>query len=238
MSRPDGGDISGGRRREERELREQERAARPPTYGRYVGLLAVVIVVLITINTIVTKPNGLSGIPPGQPLAPFATPLALGSLEGYSNVATRYGQGEAGRVPACTVRGPDVLNICELREQGPVVLVLFVDGSACNGILPQVQQLVADYPEVRFAAVAIKGERGPVRSLIASDGLTYPVGIDKDGALAALYRVSSCPQVTFAYPGGIVQSKALLTAPGVPELRARVQQLVAASRARGWGAGS
>ena len=38
------------------------------------------------------------------------------------------------------------------------------------------------------------------------------MGIDSDGALAALYKVASCPQVTFAYPGGEVQSGALLGA--------------------------
>jgi hypothetical protein len=46
--------------------------------------------------------------------------------------------------------------------------------------------------------------------------------------------VASCPQISFAYPGGIVQSKALLVTPSLAELRGRVASLVAASRARGW----
>jgi hypothetical protein len=60
------------------------------------------------------------------------------------------------------------------------------------------------------------------------------VGIDKDGVLASLYKVFSCPQVDFAYPGGVVQSKALLGGSSQAKLRARVSALVAASRARGW----
>ena len=44
----------------------------------------------------------------------------------------------------------------------------------------------------------------------------------------------SCPQVTFVYPGGIVQSPSLLNTPSLATLRARVGALVAASRARGW----
>jgi hypothetical protein len=67
-----------------------------------------------------------------------------------------------------------------------------------------------------------------------SRGITLPVGIDSDGALAALYKVASCPQLTFAYPGGTVQSKALLVRPSAATLRARVSQLLAAARARGW----
>jgi hypothetical protein len=206
----------------------------PPRYGRYAGLLAIVILVLITVNTIVTKPNGAKGIEPGRPLAPFAVPLALGGLRGDANIATRVDQGGSGRVPACVVRGPAILNVCQQYEGGPVVLALFVDAGSCPRILGDMQSLAASFPGVRFAAVAIRGSRAQLRRLIRSRGLTLPVGIDTDGVLVALYKVASCPQVTFAYPGGVVQSRALLARPSYATLRARVSELVAASRARGW----
>jgi hypothetical protein len=205
-----------------------------PHYGRYVGMLAVLILILITINTIVTKPNGATGIAPGEPMAPFAVPLALGNLPGDANVATAAGQGAAGVVPACTVRGPQILNICQQYEHNPVVLALFVDGGSCAGILSDMQTLKPLFPQVRFAAVAIRGGRGELRKLIRSKHLTLPVGVDADGALAALYRLATCPQITFGYPGGIVQSRALLSTPPLATLHARVAELVAASRARGW----
>jgi hypothetical protein len=207
---------------------------RRPRYGGYVGLLALLILALITINTVLTKPNGASGLAPGSILAPFAAPLATGNLKGDANVATRANEGTAGRVPACSVRGPQILNVCELYEQGPVVLALFVDAGSCAKILSAMQALVPAFPGVRFAAVAIKGSRDQLRKLIRSRGLTMPVGVDPDGVLAALYKVASCPQVTFALPGGRVQSKALLASPAPATLRARVSTLVAAARAQGW----
>ena len=197
-------------------------------------MLGVLILILITINTIVTKPNGATGIAPGQPMAPFAVPLALGTLAGDANVATTAGQGAAGNVPACSVRGPRILNICEEYERGPVVLALFVAGGSCPAVLSEMQSLVPVFPGVRFAAVSIRGERPAVRRLIHARALTYPVGFDADGALAALYRLATCPQVTFAYPGGTVQSRALLNTPTAAQLRSRVSELLAASRARGW----
>lgn len=203
-----------------------------PRYARYAGLLGVTLVVLVVISTLLAKSNGATGIAPGRMLAPFAVPLALGSLEGDANIATRAHQGAAGNVPACAVRGTQVLNVCQLYEQGPVVLALFVDGGGCPSVLSSMQSLVRSFPDVRFAAVSIEGQRSQLRQLVHSRRLTLPVGIDKDGALASLYKVFSCPQINFAYPGGVVQSKALLQTPTLAALRKRVSELVAASRAR------
>jgi hypothetical protein len=194
-----------------------------------VGVLALVILALITLNTILTKPNGGAGIAPGAPLAPFAVPLVTGNLQGAANVATAPNPH-----PACTVRGPRILNVCELYERGPVVLALFVDSGGCEGVVEDLQTLAPSFPGVRFAAVAIKGGRSELRAFVSSHRLTFPVGIDEEGTLAAPYKLASCPQVTFAYPGGRVQSKALLYRPPLATLRARVSELVAAAAARGW----
>jgi hypothetical protein len=208
---------------------------RAPRYGRYVGVLGLLIVALIIVGTALTKPNGARGIEPGHRLPPFAVPLALGSLNGDADIATRPDEGTAGRVPACAERGARILNVCQLYEQGPVVLALFVDAGSCPAVLSDLQALAPSFAGVRFAAVAIEGNRGQLRRLVRSRGLTsVPVGFDQDGALAALYKLASCPQVTFAYPGGVVQSRALLTRPSRATLRARVSELVQAARARGW----
>jgi hypothetical protein len=201
-----------------------------PHYGRYVGLLAVVILILITINTVLTKPNGDTGVLPGVKVPPFAVPLALGSLPGDADVATIAHEGAAGNILACRERGTEILNICQLYEQGPVVLALFVDGGSCPNVLGDMEQLQPSFPGVRFAAVAIKGGTGGVRKLIRSKRLTFPVGLDRDGALAALYKLATCPQLSFILPGGVVQSRALLTRPSQAKLRARVAALAQAAR--------
>jgi peroxiredoxin len=201
-------------------------------YRRFSGLLGLALVVLLLASVLLTHSQGAAGIAPGQRFAPFATPLALGSLEGDADIATHANDGSDGRVPACAERGPRILNICQLYEQGPVVLALFVDSGSCADVLDSMQALVGEFPGVRFAAVAIRGERDALRKLIRERGLTLPVGIDSDGAVAALYKVFSCPQVDFAFRGGVVQSKALLGNASVAALRARVRELATAAQAR------
>jgi hypothetical protein len=211
------------------------RGVRLPRYGRYLALLGVLIVALIAINTVLTKPNGARGVEPGRRIPPFALPLATGTMRGAADVATHANAGAAGRTPACAERGPGILNVCELYEAGPLVLALFVDASSCPAVLSDMQALAPQFPGVGFAAVAIKGERGPLRRLIAKRGLTsVQVGFDSDGVLAGLYKLVSCPQMNFVLPGGLVQSLALLSRPSPRTLRARVGALVVAARARGW----
>jgi hypothetical protein len=208
----------------------------PPSrhYGRWVGVLALVILALITLNTVLTTPNGAAGLAPGSTLPPFALPLVTGNLRGDADIATRADDGEAGKHPACTLRGPRILNICQLYEGSPVVLALFVDSGTCARILTDMQALLPSFPGVRFAAVSIKGNRAQLRALVHNRSLSFPVGIDNDGALVTLYKVASCPQLTFAYPGGVVQGKPLLLRPPLAALRTRIAELLAAARARGW----
>jgi hypothetical protein len=203
--------------------------------GRYVALFAVLVVVLITINTALTGSNGAGGIQPGKQIPPFAVPLATGTLNGDADVATHADAGAAGRTAACLERGAGILNACELYERAPLVLALFVDGGSCPAVLSDMQSLARGFAGVSFAAVALKGERASLRRLIAKRGLTsVQVGIDRDGALAGLYKLASCPQLTFVLPGGVVQSPAILSRPSQQTLRARVRALVAAAAERGW----
>lgn len=205
----------------------------PQRYGRYVGLLALVILVLITINTIVTRPTGAAGLSPGTALPPFAVPLALSNLDGDADIATHADDGQAGRVAACDLRGPRILNVCELYEHAPLVLALFVDAGSCPQVLGDMQTLSERFREVNFAAVALHGSHSGVSKLVRSRGLTFPVGIDSDGALAALYKVATCTQLTFALPGGTAQGHALLSQPAPAQLEARVRELLAASTTQG-----
>ncbi len=190
-----------------------------------VGVAVVFAIAYITLNTVRTDAPGSRGLDPGDPLPPFAAPLALSRLDGDANLATEPGQGGQGKRPACEVRGPDVLNSCQLAERGPVALAFVAARSeACDRQVDALDRARADYPDVSFAAVAIRGDRDDLRRTIRRRGWRLPVGWDRDGGVANAYAVAICPTVTFAYRGGRVQGTSLTLVEGA-ELRRRIERI-------------
>ena len=168
--------------------------------GRIVGVLAVAALVYISLNSLRTEGPGSRGVPAGAPLPPFAAPLALSDLDGDANVSDR----------ACAVRGPRVLNVCELAERGPLVLAFFAEpAERCDDQIDRLDRVRPRHPDVGFAAVAIRGDREELRRRVRDRGWGLPVGYDRDGAVANAYAVAVCPTIVFADRGGTVTSTAL-----------------------------
>ncbi|WCB95920.1 hypothetical protein DSM104299_04672 [Baekduia alba] len=181
-------------------------SAMGPRYLWVVGAAAIVLVVVLLISTVHHgTERGARGVPDGEVMPAFAAPAALGALDGDANIAQHGGEGQAGHEPACTVRGKEIVNGCALREAGPVVLAFFtVKSGQCVGQLDAMQVVARQLPDVRFAAIAIRGDRDDLRAMVRRHGWSFPVGYDRDGALANAYHVQVCPQLTFARRGGRV----------------------------------
>jgi hypothetical protein len=174
--------------------------------GWLVGVVAVVVLGYITYNSLRTEGVGVQGLERGAALPPFAMPLAASAKEGDANIATRPHSGPEGDRPACSVRGRDILNSCELSERGPVVLALVVTRSGhCARQVDVLDRVAARVPGVAFAAVAVREDRDRLRELIRSRGWRVPVGYDQDGAVGNLYGLGAvCPLLTFAGRDGRV----------------------------------
>jgi AhpC/TSA family len=196
--------------------------------GWLVGVVGVVVLAYITLNTLRTEGLNPRGLDPGTRLPPFAMPLASSASDKDANIATRPGSGPEGARPACTVRGPEILNVCQLAERGPVVLAFVVTGAGdCEGQLDVLDRVAPRFPDVEFAAVAVHEDHDDLRRKVRERGWRVPVGYDHDGAVANLYGVGVvCPLFTFAGADGRVAGTKL----GVldeRELAARVEALEA-----------
>jgi hypothetical protein len=163
-----------------------------------VGVAAVLALAYITLNTLGTDAPGSRGVPKGETLPPFAVPLALSSLEGDAQVDP---------AKACRVSGARVLNSCQLAERGPVAIAFFATKSdRCERQIDVVERVRRRFPDIGFAAVSVRGDRGEVRRQARRRGWGMPVGYDRDGAVSNAYAVAVCPTITFAARGGKVVS--------------------------------
>jgi hypothetical protein len=196
--------------------------------GWLVGVVAVVVLAYITLNTLRTEGPNPRGLEPGTRLPPFAMPLATSESDADANIATRPDSGPDGARPACTVRGPEILNVCELAERGPVVLAFVVTGAGdCARQLDTLDRVAPRFPGVAFAAVAVREDHDDLRREVRERGWTVPVGYDHDGAVANLYGVGAvCPLLTFADREGRVAGTEL-GLQNERELTARVEALEA-----------
>ena len=122
--------AAGTSRRGPSRARRGRRRASPPTPPGSPAWPSLLVLIYVTVNTIT---HGLAraraASRTGQKIPPFAAPLALanakckGDEECDANVLIKARKG----VPkACDVRGPDIVNSCELAETGPLVLAFLV----------------------------------------------------------------------------------------------------------------
>ena len=234
---------------------EPETAPRPPAPGRPVtghryawllGIAAILAVAALTIQSSRPDVPRATGVPAGERLPPFAVVLATSGIVcddeadpcdanvAASTSGARAG-GPAGRRPACEVRGPTVLNVCELTERGPLVLSLAASrGASCLDAADRLAALARRHRGLRVALVAIGGDLGELRTTVRRRGWSFPVGWDRDGILAGLYGVAACPYLTVASWHGRVQGTVVGAAASGGELDRLAAAAVAQSRRAGW----
>lgn len=209
-------------------------------YSIVVGLFFVAIVAIALINGVPGDGGGTLGLdeqPARWPLPEFAVPLAAGDLEGDANVAQDDCEAAAlpcpedsRRAPACRLRTPGAIRVCDLFDRPAVISFWFSKGGECVDQQDSVSKVYSRYRgRVSFLSLNIRDDRDTVRELIQQREWKMPVGYDRDGAVASLYRVGGCPTFAYVYPGGTLESAGIGIFT-VGELSGRVERLLRASR--------
>lgn len=210
-------------------------------YSIAAGLLLAAVIAIALLSDLGGGGDGTLGIdqrPHRWPLPEFAVPVATGELEGDANIAqddcasSRVPCPEgARRVPACQVAGDDAIRVCDLFDRPLLISFWFSKGGDCVDQQDVVDRLYARYRgRVRFLSLNVRDDRDTVRDLVRQRGWRIPVGYDRDGAVASLYRVGGCPTFAYVYPGGTLQSAGIGEL-SVPALNNRIEALLRATRA-------
>jgi hypothetical protein len=207
-------------------------------YTLIVGLLFAAVIAIAIINGTGDDGGalGLDRQPTHWPLPEFAVPLAAGELEGDANVAQDDCEtsrlpcpADARRTPACRVRLEGAVRVCDLFSRPSVIAFWSTQDGGCV----DQQDVVSDVSEryrgrVGFLSVDVRDDRDSVRDLVREHGWRMPVGYDRDGAVAALYRVAGCPTFAYVFPGGTLW-RAGIGELSAAKLSARVDGLLQAT---------
>jgi hypothetical protein len=210
-------------------------------YSIVVGLFFAAIVAIALINGVPGGGGGTLGLdeqPHRWPLPEFAVPVAAGTLEGDANVAQDDCSAaalpcpeDARRAPACRVRTAGAIRVCDFFDRPLVISFWFSKGGGdCVDQQGVVSQVYSRYRgRVNFLSLDIRDDRDTVRELIRGGDWKMPVGYDRDGAVAGLYRVGICPTFAYVYPGGTLESASIgtLSTGGLSE---RIERLLRAAQ--------
>jgi hypothetical protein len=211
-------------------------------YSVAVGLLFLAVIVVATVSTIGGGGSegtlGLDRQPPRWPLPEFAVPAAAGQLEGDANVAQDDCESaavpcpeDARRTPACRVAVAGAIRVCDFFDRPLVLSFWFTKGGDCAQQQDVVDAVYRRYRgRVNFLSLDVRDGRDTVRDLVRQHGWKLPVGYDRDGAVASLYKVGGCPTFAYVYPGGTLESASIGDL-DADRLSARVERLLSASRA-------
>jgi hypothetical protein len=190
-------------------------------YTILVGLVFVAVIVVAVVSKIGEGGEGTLGLehrPERWPLPEFAVPDAAGGLEGDANIAQDDCStsqlpcpADARRRPACRITVPGSIRVCDLFDRPSVISFWFTKGGDdCVTEQDAVDRAYRRYGgQVRFLSLDIRDDREKVRELIRERHWQMPVGYDRDGAVASLYRVGGCPTFAYVYPGGTLQDASI-----------------------------
>jgi len=204
-------DLSVGERLAERDRTHPEPVRRPEPpragnkYAWAVGILLLMgLGVLLFAQTLPNKGKGLRGPEVGTRLPAFAAISAAGDKDGDANVCQREPcDKNAGKVPACEVRGSGIVTVCPKERGARVITFVVTRGTDCEPQVDRVERIRGEFPNVRFVTVVSGDSKSETKNLAIARRWRQPVAVDTDGSVVNLYGVGVCPITVFARNGRV-----------------------------------
>ncbi len=235
-------DAEGGPPRPPRGLASPGRPRPSGRYTMFVGVAFVALIAVALLNLVNNEDAGILGTSAGNrglPLAEFAVPVALASVDADANIAQDDCETSRNpcpederRAPACEIDEADAIRVCDLFDRPLAISFWFTRGGDCIPTQDAFDEVASRFRgRVNFLSINVRDDPGEVAGIVRERGWSVPVGLDRDGAVSNLYRVGVCPTFVLAYPGGILH-EAEIGDQNADQLEGLIEGLIAASRTR------
>ena len=185
--------------------RGPEPPRRPASYTWVVGVAAVILIAVVSLNTLDSPGEGSGGPQVGKPIPRFAAPSASEDVEFDANVNQTASDPAPGDTAACDVpRSTGAIRSCDYTSK-PLMLTFIVPTTECEAFVDRVERLRSRFPGVNFVTVMSGPAKRSVKA-VRAHGWRQPVAIDRSGAVLTRYRFGLCANVVLARRGGIVRA--------------------------------
>ena len=202
-----GSGKSAGDRLADLDREEPQRPSQPPrrrgSYTWVVGVAAVILIAVVSLNTLDEPREGGSGPPVGKTIPHFAAPTPGSGLEFDANVNQSADDPAPGDTPACEVRDEGALRSCEYTSK-PLMLTFIVPTAECEEFVDRVERVRSRFPQANFVTV-ISGQVAQAEKVVRDHGWRQPIALDRNGDVLTRYRFGLCANVVLASRGGVVR---------------------------------
>ena len=115
--------------------------------------------------------------------------------------------------PDFTLQTPDgqTLSLSDLRGQAVLLNFWATWCPPCRAEMPAIQQVYQKYRDRGFTVLAVDVQEtdAQVAAFVQEQGLTFPILMDRDGAVSAAYQVKAMPSTFFIDRDGIIRQVTL-----------------------------
>lgn len=124
----------------------------------------------------------------------------------------------------------ETITLSEYRGK-PVLIFLWASWcSVCKGIMPDLQAVYESYPSNAFEILAINTTHQDTQlnaeNYFTAQEYTYPMLLDKDGAVSRLYQLHGLPTSLLIAPDGLILDRAIGSSMSEGYLRALLNNLL------------
>ena len=124
----------------------------------------------------------------------------------------------------------ETISLADLRGQAVLVNIWASWCGPCRSEMPAMQTIYQEYAGQGFTILAvnstIQDSQSKAAEFVAEYNLTFPILLDFDGQVSALYQVSALPSSFFIRPDGTIQEVVIGGPMAEALLRTRVETLL------------
>ena len=159
----------------------------------------------------------------------IVTPILFNSAQAESDISAPQRGFIAPNFKLSTPQG-EIITLSDYRGKTVLIFLWASWCSVCKGIMPDLQSVYQSYSSDAFEILAVnttyQDTQSNAQDYFQSQGYTYPMLLDNDGAVSRLYQLHGLPTSILVGPEGTIRDRVIGSSMSEGYLRAFLNDLL------------